>query len=338
MVSGDHYSLHACRLEIRHGPGSLRPGRVPHAHHPQEGQILLFYPGASCSVRGSGSGKCHISFLCRFHSHRGSGILRLHGNRQCAQCFPGHLLQGGLQLPSVVIIQPYRAVLRKNHAAALQHFVRRAFCIGYQPCRRQLGRPQLCPGPAIPTRPSVPSALLRTAVPPVQRSHHLPVGIKGKFVHSGHHPFQLWLSDSMLLRQIQQRQLCRIAASTALFYGSIVAQNHPLQELGADGRNTLLRFPHSAAHPAFFHRHAVLGQRAGLVGADHADSAQRLHGGQPAHDGIHLHHPGNAQSQADGHHRRKAFGNRRHCQGYGRDQHLRHVSMLQHRYGKQGSA
>ena len=62
------------------------------------------------------------------------------------------------------------------------------------------------------------------------------------------------------------------------------------------------------------HGHLVPGERAGLVGADDRDRAQRLDRRQAAHDGVAPRHPLHADSERDGKDRRQAFGDRRHRQ------------------------
>ena len=84
--------------------------------------------------------------------------------------------------------------------------------------------------------------------------------------------------------------------------------------------------------------HAVLGQGSGLIGADDIDGTQRLHRRQAAHDGVHLHHAGDAQSQDDGHHGGQSLGHSGHSQGNGGDEHFRQVTPLADREDEQGCA
>ena len=56
--------------------------------------------------------------------------------------------------------------------------------------------------------------------------------------------------------------------------------------------------------------HLVAGQRAGLVGADHRDRAQRLDRRQAADDGVAPRHGLHADRQRDRQHRRQALGDR----------------------------
>ena len=70
------------------------------------------------------------------------------------------------------------------------------------------------------------------------------------------------------------------------------------------------------------HGHLVARQGAGLVRADHGHRAQRLHRGQPAHDGVAPRHALHAEGQRHGHDRRQAFGDGR---GGERDDHHEHL-------------
>ena len=72
------------------------------------------------------------------------------------------------------------------------------------------------------------------------------------------------------------------------------------------------------------HGHFVLGQRAGLVGADDLRAAQGLHGGQAADDGVALGHIGHADGQHHRNHRRQALGNRGHRQRHGNHKGIDH--------------
>src|ERR1043166_5268641 len=66
-----------------------------------------------------------------------------------------------------------------------------------------------------------------------------------------------------------------------------------------------------AADPALHHRHLVLGEGAGLVGADHRGAAQGLDGGELADERMALDHRAHAEREADRDHRRQPFGDRR---------------------------
>ena len=67
--------------------------------------------------------------------------------------------------------------------------------------------------------------------------------------------------------------------------------------------------------------HAVLRQRAGLVGADHRHRAQRFHRCEPPHEGLPRGHAPGAHGQGHRHDGRKRLGNRRDGEGDRREQH-----------------
>ncbi len=73
--------------------------------------------------------------------------------------------------------------------------------------------------------------------------------------------------------------------------------------------------PTPRAYPP--HRHHVGGQCARLVRTDDGRTAQRLHRGQAADNGILAGHPAGAQGQTGGDDGSEPLGNGRHCQCYG---------------------
>ena len=70
------------------------------------------------------------------------------------------------------------------------------------------------------------------------------------------------------------------------------------------------------------HRHPVLGEGAGLVGADDGGAAKGFHGRQLANDGPPLGHAVHAYGQGDRHDRWQLFRDRAHRQGHGPIEHL----------------
>lgn len=66
----------------------------------------------------------------------------------------------------------------------------------------------------------------------------------------------------------------------------------------------------SIHHRDLRHRHLVLGQCAGLIGADDRRRTEGLHGRQAANESMAFHHLLHPQRQADGHHSGQALGNR----------------------------
>jgi hypothetical protein len=74
------------------------------------------------------------------------------------------------------------------------------------------------------------------------------------------------------------------------------------------------------------HGHLVAGQRAGLVGADRRDRAQRLDGRQAADDGVAPCHALDPDGEGDGHHRGEALGDGGDRDGDGGEEHLAPVA------------
>ena len=84
------------------------------------------------------------------------------------------------------------------------------------------------------------------------------------------------------------------------------------------------------------HRHFILGQGTGLIGAYHAHRPQRLYGRKLPDNRMYLYHFGDTQGQTDGNYCGKPLGHRRHCQGYGGNQHFNQIPFLEQRYHKEG--
>ena len=73
--------------------------------------------------------------------------------------------------------------------------------------------------------------------------------------------------------------------------------------------------------------HPVLGQRAGLVGAQHVHRAEILDGVQPFHDDLPPCHLHRALGQVDGHDHRQHFRRQPHRDGHGEQQRLQPVAL-----------
>jgi len=159
--------------------------------------------------------------------------------------------------------------------------------------------------------------------------HVLPAGVEGQHVVPREQGGQRTLVQPALACRHQQRRLGRVAgdlpAAAFVAQRGVVAQGagdqafahragdcrrHFVVPDGAVGRVALaLHRIAFAAAPQDAHRHGVLGQRAGLVGADHRRAAQRLDRRQVADDGAASRHAGDADGQRDGDGGRQAFRN-----------------------------
>ena len=142
------------------------------------------------------------------------------------------------------------------------------------------------------------TALLR----PVHGGHHLASRIKGRFRHPGLRRLQPVLGQALGGGKVHQRRLGGLALCTALpVQHRVIAQRH------GGGQFT-------GTAPVFHHRHAVLGQRAGLVGTDHLGAAQCLHRGQAPDDRFAAAHVGDADGEHHRHHRGQPFRDGGHRQ------------------------
>ena len=103
-------------------------------------------------------------------------------------------------------------------------------------------------------------------------------------------------------------------------------------------------FEHLAHRIDFPHRHLILGERAGLVGADNGCAAQGLHGWQAPDERIALDHALYTDRQRDGDHCRQGLGNDRHRQGNTEQDHLderlaaKQAEPNDHRHDDEGGA
>ena len=145
----------------------------------------------------------------------------------------------------------------------------------------------------------------------VDGGHHLPPGIEGRFAAAGLAAFQCALVQPVGGGKIHQRRLGGLAHSAAVLQRGIVAQRH--------GGAQQLR-----GACVLHHGHLVLGQGAGLVGADHLRAAQRLHRRQAADDRVVLAHVGHADGQHHRHHRGQTLGNGGHRQRDGHHEGAQH--------------
>ena len=130
----------------------------------------------------------------------------------------------------------------------------------------------------------------------VNGTHHLPGGIEGRLKNSGH-----VLQDLILVEEFlsvgYQSSLCGLALNIAVMsHSSVIAEAH-----GA-GQEFLV--------PVVVHNsHPVLGEGSGFVGADNLGTAQCLHRGQLADDGLPFGHPGNADGKLDSDNGGQSLGN-----------------------------
>ena len=156
-----------------------------------------------------------------------------------------------------------------------------------------------------------------------QHSHKTVAAVKGQHVQTLGRD-----AGADLARKGQKRTFHRIALdgpkATLVHKGGIVAQGCRPREPGqiacwCDPTLRGIALARHGEHPlGRFHRrhdHFITGKRAGLVGADHRDRADRLNRRQAPYDGMAARHGLHADGQRNGHHGGQAFGNGRDRDG-----------------------
>ena len=138
----------------------------------------------------------------------------------------------------------------------------------------------------------------------VDGGHHLPSGIEGCLVHPRGFLFQILLFQPQGTGEIHQGALGGFSLRLIVVVEHCVgAQSHGSGQQGG------------VAH-MIHHRHLVLGQGSGFVGADHLGAAQGFHSSQPPDHRIAFGHIGHADGQHHGDHRGQSLRNGRHRQRY----------------------
>ena len=137
-----------------------------------------------------------------------------------------------------------------------------------------------------------PKAALR---PGVDGGHELPAGVKGELPLPGPLLVQLVPVQPLPGGGHDEGPLCGVplggGRARPPLQPRVVAQGPSQQRISP---------PSSGGDPHLLHRHPVLGEGPGLVGADHTGAPQGLHGGQLLHDGPPGGHPPHPQGQHDG--------------------------------------
>ena len=146
----------------------------------------------------------------------------------------------------------------------------------------------------------------------MQRAHARPLGIEGKLGQARQRCLPFRPAESGGLRGFEQRRLGGIAAQFSVGVGDgIVAQHHRHAQF-APGRIFRLPQPRPGLARGLHavDLHPVQGERAGLVGTDIGNRAERFHCGQTADQHVLPDHARRPQGERDGDHRRQRFGNR----------------------------
>ena len=163
---------------------------------------------------------------------------------------------------------------------------------------------------------------------PVDGGHELAVGVEGQLAQAGPVGTDVVLFEAEVLTQTDQSGLGGVADLVDLAGllvggdGGVAAQEGSPQEGLLDGvlevclggRNDL------AVHIQLADGHAVLGEGAGLVGADDGHAAQTFHRLELADDGVLLGHLPGAEGEDDGDDGAEGLGDGGHRQGDGEEE------------------
>ena len=157
--------------------------------------------------------------------------------------------------------------------------------------------------------------------PAVAGGHPLPPGVEGSLSPAGVLPVQVPLVQAGLPGPAGDGGLGGVPGEGPLRPRPGVGAQGPQQEdpflQGGDGR------------PERSGGHAVLGEGARLVRADHRGAAQGLHSGEALDDGVLLCHPPHPHGQDDGDNGGQALGDGRHRQGHRREEEGGDVPVLE---------
>ena len=156
-----------------------------------------------------------------------------------------------------------------------------------------------------------------SVAPGMDGGHHFPGRIKGRFCHTGHRLLQLMLRETDIGCEGHQRGLGGLAFGLALLVQiGIGAEGHGSGQLGS-------------VAGVLYHRHTVLGQGSGLIGADDLCTAQGLHCGQSTDHGIGLGHLGDTDGQHHGHHSGETLRDSGYGQGNGDHEGIQYRSQTE---------
>ena len=159
----------------------------------------------------------------------------------------------------------------------------------------------------------------------VYGGHELALRVKGQLAPAGRLPLQGVFVDALLPGGPDQSGFGGVPGGQHL-PGRREGQHRVVAQRG-DGEG--LRPVLLSRRPHVHHRHPVLGEGAGLVGADDPGAAQGLHSGEPLDDGVAARHALHPQGQHDGDDGGQALGNGGHRQGDGGHEHVQNLLALE---------
>ncbi len=149
--------------------------------------------------------------------------------------------------------------------------------------------------------------------------HHLAVGVKGDLLLTAENITDQVLVQADVARGLDQRVFGGVADALAVHDAGIVVEDHAVEQLtvGVVGEVKLFLADTLAVDIDFLHRHLVLRQRAGLVGADDRHAAEAFDRLQILDNGVFLCHFLGAHRLYDRDDRAERLGDRRHSQRHG---------------------
>ena len=152
------------------------------------------------------------------------------------------------------------------------------------------------------------------SIPGMNGGHHLTFGTKGDLVHTWRIFARLLGVQAGKQGCLYQRRIHRVAVNIRVrpvANRCLVTKDGRSQQFqrGVVFFDPLGEFDQLSPNVQTLHCHQVLGQGAGLIGADGIHRTERLDHRQPAHYGVAAGHLAGAQGQGEGQHDRQALGN-----------------------------
>ena len=174
--------------------------------------------------------------------------------------------------------------------------------------------------------------------------HELSVGVEGQSRHPGIRLGQGLLPHAVPVGRQNNGRLRGVAdvylTATLKAHGAVAAQGSVFDQRFQGGAEGLIYRGKAALllGKALHQGHAVLRQGARLIGADDRGIPQRLHRGQPADDGVALHHTLDADGQHNGHRGGQSLGDRGYRQGHRRHEQLHGRQSVEEAHRKDDGA
>ena len=182
---------------------------------------------------------------------------------------------------------------------------------------------------------------LDTAVVRVECGHRAPTALEGKLRDARPTGLDLDLRIAGPMRRLREGNLGGLSGGPSLRPADVVADRHRPREQ-RPGRGRAVRFrkgaPPLAVGEEYLGRHAVLGERARLVGADGRHRAEGLDGRQPPDERVVAAQGAGAQRQGDGDDGGERLGDRCDREAHGGQEHQHGGLPLQQARGEHHGA